>query len=117
MFLPTVLPNSCALGNWTLPEAQNQVVKLGDSCSSILHNLFLARNKSSTKLYCIDSRLLGERKNMAKKITKAMRADFKRCEELAYKIMDECGVEIPFLTWAFMTYDELLNLEKELKKR
>ena len=54
---------------------------------------------------------------MATKITKAMRADFKRCEELADKIMDECGVEIPFLTWAFMTYDELLNLEKELKKR
>lgn len=52
---------------------------------------------------------------MAKKITKAMRADFKRCEELAYKIMDECGVKIPLLTWAFMTYDELLNLEKELK--
>lgn len=54
---------------------------------------------------------------MAKKIKKAMRADFKRCEKLANKIMVECGVEIPFLTWALMTYDELLNLEKELKKR
>ena len=52
---------------------------------------------------------------MGKKITKAMRADFKRCEELAYKIMDECGVKIPFLTWAFMTYDEVLNIEKNLK--
>ena len=52
---------------------------------------------------------------MAKKVTKAMREDFKRCEELANKIMDECSVKIPFLTWAFMTYDELLNLEKELK--
>lgn len=52
---------------------------------------------------------------MAKKVTKAMRDDFKRCEDLANKIMEECGVEIPFLTWAFMTYDELLNLEKELK--
>ena len=52
---------------------------------------------------------------MGKKITKAMRADFKRCEELAYKIMDECGVKIQFLTWSFMTYDELLNIEKKLK--
>lgn len=52
---------------------------------------------------------------MAKKVTKAMREDFKRCEELANKIMEECDVEIPFLTWACMTYNELLNLEKELK--
>lgn len=52
---------------------------------------------------------------MAKKVTKAMRDDSKVCEELANKIMDECGVKIPFLTWAFMTYDELLDLEKELK--
>ena len=50
-----------------------------------------------------------------KKVTKAMRDDFKHCEELANKIMDECSVKIPFLTWAFMTYDELLDLEKELK--
>ena len=35
--------------------------------------------------------------------------------KLANKIMEECGVEIPFLTWACMTYDELLDLEKELK--
>lgn len=44
-----------------------------------------------------------------------MREDFKRCEELANKIMDKYGVKIPFLTWASMTYDELLDLEKELK--
>lgn len=44
-----------------------------------------------------------------------MREDFKRCEELANKIMDEYGFKIPFLTWASMTYDELLDLEKELK--
>ena len=50
-----------------------------------------------------------------KKVTKAMRDDFKRCEELVNKIMEECDVEIPLLTWIFMTYDELLDLEKELK--
>ena len=44
-----------------------------------------------------------------------MRDDFKRCEELVNKIMEECDVEIPLLTWIFMTYDELLALEKELK--
>ena len=54
-------------------------------------------------------------KNRTKKATKAMRADVKRCEKLDDKIMNECNVQIPFLTWAFMTYDELLDLEKELK--
>lgn len=56
-------------------------------------------------------------KNMAKKITKAMREDFKKCEELANKIMEEFDIEIPFLTWAFMTYEELLELEEELKNK
>lgn len=43
--------------------------------------------------------------------------DFKRCEKLAMKIMDECNVKIPFLTWGFMTYEELLDLEEELKNK
>lgn len=54
---------------------------------------------------------------MAKKITKAMREDFKKCEELAHKIMKEFDIEIPFLTWAFMTYEELLEFEEELKSK
>lgn len=56
-------------------------------------------------------------KNMTKKTTKAMREDFKKCEELANKIMEEFDIEIPFLTWAFMTYEELLELEEELKNK
>lgn len=59
----------------------------------------------------------GAIKNMAKKITKAMREDFKKCEELADKIMKEFDIKIPFLTWAFMTYEELLELEEELKNK
>lgn len=54
---------------------------------------------------------------MTKKTTKAMREDFKKCEELANKIMEEFDIEIPFLTWAFMTYEELLELEEELKNK
>lgn len=38
-------------------------------------------------------------------------------EQLAFKIMDEYGVKIPLLTWASMTYEELLELEKELKNK
>lgn len=59
----------------------------------------------------------GTIKNMAKKVTKAMREDFKKCEELANKIMEEFDIEIPFLTWAFMTYEDLLELEEELKNK
>lgn len=59
----------------------------------------------------------GAIKNMAKKITKAMREDFKKCEELANKIMEEFDIEIPFLTWAFMTYEDLLEPEEELKNK
>lgn len=55
--------------------------------------------------------------NMADKVTKAMREDFKECEKLANKIMKEFDIEIPFLTWALMTYEELLELEKELKNK
>lgn len=33
------------------------------------------------------------------------------------KIMEEFDIEIPFLTWAFMTYEELLELEEELKNK
>lgn len=105
----------CFGGIGLSPSKHTKAVKSVDLCGSNPHSLFLARNKSSTKLYCIDSPSQGERRNMAKKVTKAMRDDFKRCEELANKIMDECSVKIPFLTWAFMTYDELLDLEKELK--
>lgn len=55
--------------------------------------------------------------NTADKVTKAMREDFKECEELANKIMEEFDIEIPFLTWALMTYEELLELEKELRSK
>lgn len=55
--------------------------------------------------------------NMADKVTKAMREDFKECEKLANKIMEEFDIEIPFLTWALMTYEELLELEKELRNK
>lgn len=55
--------------------------------------------------------------NMTNKVTKTIREDFKECEKLANKIMKEFDIEIPFLTWALMTYEELLELEKELRSK
>lgn len=46
-----------------------------------------------------------------------MKEDFKECEKLANKIMKEFDIEIPFLSWALMTYEELLELEKELRNK
>lgn len=76
-----------------------------DSLESEIENLLIL-----IKVQRFYQKNKGKGKNMEKQT-------MDKHEQLAFKIMSEFGVKIPFLTWTSMTYEELLNLEKKLRNK